>query len=134
MPNEFTIQAKPVVEQSRDSFLECARLKGTYLFDEIYIKYFKHHPDGVEILFDYERHHNRMRDVPVSVVSKQEFAQARQAGDVPGTPEDKRQAFARTDLIKRLFAEGARHYNAKSQAAEEDFAADVNFLDSIAGR
>jgi hypothetical protein len=131
IPSDFTIQAKPAAEQSRDSFMEFARLKGSYLFDEVYVKSISHHPNGVEISFDYERQGNRMRDVPSCIVSGQDWADSRQKGDVVGTKEDKRNAFSKTPVVARLFAEGARHYNNKNQSAEADFAADLNFLNDI---
>lgn len=131
MSNQFSIVAKPAAEQGRDSFLEFARLKGSYLFDEVYVKQISHHPQGIEIQFDYERHHVRLRDVPPCIVSAQDWADSRQKGDVPGTKEDKRNAFAQTPVVKRLFAEGARHYHTKNLSAEEDFAADANFLADI---
>lgn len=128
----FSIEVKPADKRLPDSFLELVRLKSGYLFDEIYIRSIQHHVFGVEIVFDYERHGHRLRDLSPCVVSLNDWAASRSEADVPGgNRASKQAAFAKTAVAERLFSDGSRQFNQKYKKAEEDFMADASFLGDI---
>lgn len=110
--------------KSHTSFMELARTKDGYLFDEVSILKIEFIPTGVEVKFEYTRHGNTLRDLEPVVLGPQDWAQTRAA-------TSSKAAFANTELVKRLFASGARQFNERSKPAEEDFAADLEFLEKL---
>ncbi len=130
-PSTFTVRVVPDDQKERTSFMEFARLRGEYLYDKVFILSFAHNIDGIVVHFDYERNSTRMRELPVTQVSPQDWAVARQDADRGTTPEAKRDTFGQTALVARLFADGARHYNEANVKAEVSFAADAAFLATI---
>jgi hypothetical protein len=104
--------------------MELARTKDGFLFDEVAIKRINFVPFGTEIVFEYTRNGRTIKELQPLEVHAKEWAATRAASK---TKED----FANTDVVKRLFASGARQYNERSKPAEEDFAADMAFLESL---
>jgi hypothetical protein len=128
---DFTIDVVPADKKADDCFVEFARLRGDYLFDKIFIREFTHTVQGVRVLFDYERNATRLRDVPPSIIPPNDWAVSRELANQPDTAAGKQTAWAGTQVIQRLFAEGARFYNEKNQKAEVSFAADAEFIAAL---
>jgi hypothetical protein len=125
MPVILATEVKPT-KSSPDSIMEIVRKKDTYLFDEIAIKNIAHDGVlGVAITYDYTRHGATIRDLQPLHVTDDNFAQARVAcgGDTS--------KFAQTELVQRIFADGARQFNQRDQVAKADFLPDQDFIAAL---
>jgi len=110
--------------KANGSFIEFARLKDKFLYDEVHVTEFRLAGTGVDVHFTYVRNGQTFPVDPVSVTALDfSVARAAAAGD--------KSKFAETKLVQRLFAEGARRYIASKQKAEEDFVADMEFISSL---
>lgn len=110
-----------------ETFVEMARLKSNFLYDQVHIKSIAFKGNGVLIEYDYERHGERHDDLPAVLVSAKDWAIARDVAKAD------RKHFGETMVAQRLFAEGARHYNESQRSVPEDLAQDLEFADILKG-
>src|SRR5512133_2213395 len=104
--------------KASDSFLEFARTKDGYLFDEVAIKKLNWTHMGAEVEFTYTRHGKTIDNLMPMYFNGRDFADARAKCK---TKDD----FAKSMMVQRLFAEGARQYNERQVTLEEDFMKDM---------
>jgi hypothetical protein len=117
----FEVTLKPV--KAHDAVAEFARTKDTYLLDEVSIKEFRMVPLGVSVLYSYTRHGITLSDLMPVTVSLQDFADVTQCK----VKED----LAKTSLVQRVFADGARQFNLRNKHVEVDLAAALSTIHGL---
>lgn len=122
---QLTIELKqPKAEH--DSFVEFVRLSdGKYLFDEVLVKEFKFGPFGIDVSLSYIRNGVKLDTLVQTTIPPREFAEARTAA------KGDHAVFAKSRVVERLFAEGARAWHDAHRAVEEDYLKDMEFIDSF---
>jgi hypothetical protein len=131
MPIQFEQHVKSDSAKSPNAFIECVRTDGGFKFDELAITKVEFAPVGAQFFIEYERRGKRLKDLPPVTVTPALFAAARAASrDAAGKLD--LSLFAKTPLVTMLFADGARQWHEQNKIVEEDFAADMEFLEEMA--
>src|SRR5690348_13260669 len=115
------ITLKPT--KAHDAVAEFARTKDSYLLDEVVVKEFKVIPLGVSVSFTYTRHGITLTDLSPLTIPLQDFA------DV--TKCKAKEDLAKTAMVSRLFADGARQFNQRNQHVEVDIAAALSTIHGL---
>jgi hypothetical protein len=113
------------VKDAADAFIfHLYRTKDEFLFDEVRVKSISHTVHGVEIQFDYSRGGEWLNALTPYIVPAAEFTASH-------TGCASRDDWAQSGVIKRLFVDGVRQYNAVDTKAKADLLADLDFLATL---
>jgi hypothetical protein len=130
----FTLSLK-TTNPDPEAMFHVVRLADGFLLDEVLVKNLRFGPGSgrgestIVLDFDYVRHGQRFRDLAPCVLTSAEFAEARQASMVNGQPS--KEAFAKSRVFDRLFADGARQFLERQVTAKEDTLEDVEFINRL---